>query len=1202
MNSLVEELIRQLGHEKESKDSPRRVATRTSSTTEEDIGNSDYPLLGNERRPQGLNRYFNRCASLNSCKDLKGDRRTYHHSFFQVKMGRNKFRRADTGPKTMSQEVPHNRRGRARIASLDGCRSLYLPKLILRKERTSSTGGDRKNEDCCVNRSRVSGPRESSRKRFSSEESGGHSDCPDSSCSGMKRSSSHLIDVSSDYDEEDFFNGFLLDSYDEIDETYNEAFPSLIETHNGHLIAVTTSMYPINVKRESAEESKARTEKFEAAVGASRASLPPNPVSKGQPIWSSKVKAPIGRPMNRKYADAEISNSIIEGANMLLAIDEVVKRSQLSDFNDRKFDPGADSFCSYQSLLGDRDFDSILNMIGLTPEKFPGVREKENPFNFDVSDSLQSFSKCAKDLFKEKTAGIENDKVSDVELKQGLLSPDLSKIWEREGLERKSSNDLGEVGSSLNSNSEPTCDSDENLQARKLSSGTINADPIWMPTEADLGTSLTNTSSTDFRSKNENSLLANVDIPVPETTHHEVCFDLLAGFPGIMLGSENENEDQSSVAKSENSKCQCRNKISSSFCNCDNPDIKYPDIYFSTYDPQLFDLLGFYMLRENIGMPNGGPNDLFSLGNFYRKRDIYFDDYFAEAAPVTFEPRQMSSTDCALPPVLTEHFLMEIMRYNEGISPSTPVGSEFDTGSLFDDKSSEITTLQQRANSLIAKHQRMYQETANVPVRVDAAMQTDLIESPTAATDEGNDANSASPVDNDQELADNVMIERVKDDDFANYIEQQAEQNALAAEGEEYVFDPKLTPWSVGSSSFATETQDAIAMTTHTNTTTASSASDTIAANFKPINDDHFHTFKCPAGCDPNAAASTSKHHQVHEEDLLISPKTHFRPISVQSGDDEDEANDQFEEQLTIEQTFDVFPLPNIVEGPVEIKDSKLFTSWCKGITQPDIVFPDQTVPETAEASGRNSELLRSIWGRPDIPGVPSEQSADLASENTSVGNSLWCPNVDKNASTSDWIESSANHFEAKSSAFDCQQKSTMEDSLDINAYLNMNLNNGAYDANGVEELEFVFDHEMNEQNAYSILNHQHPPSSQNSIFPTEVPVGFIPMETLEDVDCKCMANLPGELGIDPNCQLHGAGAAIYITTGDAHSMSSGGDWSIGSSSSFRALPATTAFNPNMIVGYQGGNFANFSGSLGSNGKKSQMKSNMAANILQLVS
>ncbi|XP_075252710.1 uncharacterized protein LOC142344720 isoform X1 [Convolutriloba macropyga] len=1234
VNSLVEELIERLGFGPERQEQAKKEVKVEHRKRNANSNKSSKLEHAEQKRFFGPPIAVNRCASLNDCVHLKHEEKARQAGWVAFKMGRNRIKKsADSGNKR-----DQIRKSRGRIASLDECQSVFLPKLILKGERTSSSIGP-KSEDFVEKEARMQskGPRESSRKRLSSEDSSScdfHSENQEANFGlplkrGMRNASSFLIDFSSDCEDgEEFFDFSIsfLDSYDDLDETYNEAFPSLIETHTGqHFFALTTCQNAVSMGGCDRSDSNKEKGTFEVTVGASRVALPPNPVSKGQPVWSSKVKAPIGRPMNRKYADAEISNSIIEGANVLLTIDEVVKRSQLSESEnsgEAKIESAGCPYNSYHSLLADRELDSILNMIGLTPEKVPGMRDTggrstESQFNFDVSESLRTFSKCTKDLFQSKNPETFEGNESECDLKKGLLSPELSKIWDRDEAERKNNTEGLEASSSLNSLTESD---DQLLQSRKMSSGTINPDPVWMPTEADLGTSL-NSVTRDPRA-NQNSLLANVEISVTVPTH-EACFDLLAGFPGILL-SPGIDDESSAAASQDDEKCECKNKISSSFCNCSDPDVKFPDVYFSTYNPQLFDLLDLYMLGENIGFTTNGSTDLFTLGNFYRKRDIYFDDYFAENIPSAVEQRPMSGSDSSLPPLLTEHFLMEIMKFNEQCSPSTPVGSEFDTGSLFDDRSSEVTTLQQRANSLIMRHQRMYQQTATVPDTVDAAMQTDAEQneeehriSPQVVTeDEPSLTNElVEPID---PISESGLVE-IGTQLFASLIDQEDEVSAIDAPGAEdssaFQFEPKLTPWSVASSSFVTESQDALTAAT---TTTASTVSEATTANAaKESSSKEFETFKCPAGCDPNAEPSA--HHHIHGEDLLISPKTHFRPISVQSAEDEDLNEAAYDEQLTIEQTLDGLAPQgsSFLDINTEIKDSRLFTSWCKGIAQlgaEAVKQPAEIVDEEkdqSKPSGRNSEALRSIWDRSVMPADEStkEQGKKLVvNENGEVVPSLWCPNVDKNASTSNWVSSSTNHFERKSTSLTTEFESgtvpQLQEPVDVNnPYLGMNLNNPPFDIDPVEELEFVFDHEMNTQNpAFSAIL-----SQQTPVYPTEFPVGFIPMETLSDVDCKCVADLPGELGIDPNCQLHGAGAAIYITTGDNHSLSSGGDWSIGSSSSFRALPATTAFNPNLIVGYQG-TFGSFGGgnavgggSAGKQKKSHQKGANViAANILQL--
>jgi len=1311
VDRLVEELLERLGYEvtedysttedTHSRDNWDTTSRTPQAATRRTKTNYSAGTHGNQDHLAGAQFVVNRCASLNDCARLRNEEKSKNAGWIAFKMGRNKQKRTESGNKRGNLRE-QARKTRGRIASLDECQSVFLPKLILKSGRHNASSGT-KYEGQQGRREYRRAPRESSRKRFSSEDSSScdvHSEShesnfgPPNKSQGLRNTSSFLIDCSSDCEDADEFFDFsisFLDSYDDIDETYNEAFPSLIETHNGqHFIALATCQNSVVSVGKDRCEGKEKGS-FEVTVGASRASLPANPVSKGQPVWSSKVKAPIGRPLNRKYADAEISNSIIEGANVLLTIDEVVKRSNL---NERGEDDGKSDVIndcplnSCHSFLAERELESILNMIGLTPEKMPGMKDRsatranEGQFNLDVSESLKAFSMCTKDLFRCRQSSqiSTEDKETECDVKQGLLSPELSKIWDRGEAEsvKVGAHSGLEASSSLNS----LVDSDDHqLQNRKMSNGTINPDPVWMPTEADLDNALnSNTVTSSDPRLTKNSLLANVEIAVTVPSH-EACFDLLAGFPGILLSPDPEDNEGNHLRGHESEKCKCINKISSSFCTCEDPDAKFPDVYFSTYNPQLFDLLDLYMLGENIGFTTNGSTDLFTLGNFYRKRDIYFDDYFAENIPSSVEQRPISASDSALPPLLTEHFLMEIMKFNEQCSPSTPVGSEFDTGSLYDDRSSEVTTLQQRANSLIMRHQRMYQQNVNTncPDTVDASMQTDAdqneeehrispqamspnvmesVEStldPSVAT-----LDPVEPVDDDLvQLGAHMFAEIIGTDDSAvcNIEQSLTADNPLNQNlaNFDYQFEPKLTPWSVASSSYVTDSQDAF---NAANTTSASPASEQTAANTvneaKPPAAKDFETFKCPAGCDPHADPSVHSHH-VQEENLLISPKTHFRPISVQSAGEDQETTPPeivYDEQITIQQTFDDLVVQsNGNDVKMVLKDSRLFTSWSKGNLQPETVnisskynttLSDNVAKDIGSLGNPSDNIrstsaaLRSIWERSPHESVDYLNGGQLATgnEQSQLIKSTWdSANVDKGSSSSKWVTSSNHMFDTNpvSLAKEFVPKMNMpEQHQELfeckNSGNNDEVRNQVFDLNPVEELEFVFDHEMNEHQSTKFLNLNHHSAQMQlqhqqqhtPVFQTEFPVGFIPMETLSDVDCKCVADLPGELGIDPNCQLHGAGAAIYITTGDNHSLSSGGDWSIGSSSSFRALPATTAFNPNLIVGYQSGTFGSYNGPAGNpntvasgavlggvgGGKKKAQQAKAAnvnaANILQL--
>ena len=1068
-----------------------------------------------------------------------------------------------------------NRR-RPRVASLDECQSILMPNVLVKGKRFSTLyksqqefgrrGGENKSGKHSV--------ATATRSRIGSEGSclfEPEKQLKSSGCQTRKCLTSYYLGYcSEDTDDEFDLSLSFLDSYDEINETYNEAFPTLVEA-TGHLIAFANCQAAFITHRDQESEDS------ESNVSSSRgASLPPNPISKGQPVWSTKVKAPVGRPLNQKYKDAELSKSIIEEPENILSHDDFAGKLRSPEKDSSSASSSSDPPLScYSSLLFDYEFDiSILNMMGFTPEKLSGLKElstcskEDSSQSADIADVLSTVSKCTKDLFQSKASNnapaADGDAKNDLD--KELLSPDLSKIWDKkmpEGGEEVVS-DL--FGSSSKPKQEKCGDC---LPHRKLSNGTINADPVWMPTEADLGSCLsvdhfvTSLDPNDI-SGNHSTLLGNVAITLPTADN---CFELLAGFPALLLSPESDDTDE--LALTDSDKCVCGNQLATSFCKCAEGDL-FSDIYFSTYNPRLFDLLDLYMLRENMGIPERGPHDLFSLGNFYRKRDIYFDDYFAE----TLDPgcRSLSSRDShySLPPVLTEHFLMEIMKFNEQCSPSTPVGSEFDNGSLYDDRASEVTALQQRAHSLILKHQNMYHETSScLPKTCDAAMQTEA--------DYSDEEHRFSPTDSLAELVkpgqtpttekkSQTFEESAADaDGGTSGIFLEPEQNQVSDDAN--ASEPKEFAGGAVGSDYVNDTEN------------LSSEQDfAVSANYSEA------VFQCPAGCDPNS--NSSQHNHVQEENLLISPKTHFRPISVQSVEEED--NDVlFDEKLTIEQqSFDGIPLPNVFQFSSETKDSRFFSSWCQGIavsnaaaaetnniTECDVAVDGQ---EAVAFEMTNDAALRSIWS--DASNVNSAVAAEPNGEE-----SWWCSSLDKNTSTSNWVTSSSNKFEA-TPLFDYGPMQPVNREAENSSCI--------FDVNPVEELEFVFDHEMSEQAGLQTVFTSHQ-------YPAEFPVGFIPMETLADVDCKCKAHLPGELGIDQMCPLHGAGAAIYLTSttaADAHSLSSGGEWSVGSNSSLSVLPPTTAINPNVIPGFS--SLANFPPNKKKAGKAASLN---AANLLQLV-
>ena len=996
------------------------------------------------------------------------------------------------------------------------------------------------------------------------------------------------------------FKSLQIDDHPDHDETYNEAFPALLGVENQESKAAFGNAF---VSASLAAQESGKT-------------LPPNPIARGQPVWSTKVKAPIGRPLNRKYFDAQASSVITEEVTTVDEASQTVNLQEASskDVQNQKIEENsleAPEIATESSKLGtknvgsrlmsssDFDFDlSILNMVGITPEKWHekrSISKTDEPECFGNSLALcdSAISKCLKDLFCNKEQGAS---ASDME--PDLFSPELSKIWDNESLQQSveaTASLYKRCGSTDGKESACDSNSSDKKSMRKVS-GTFTNDSVWMPTEEELGAhsslspcglipSIVKGLPHDQDSSNDDDAYAGKAI---------MC-ELLAGFPGLIKDDDPSLSFEAAAALvyDNDDKSLCSDEMGEEFAKdalpldekhtCGSSDSS-KNIFFSTYNPRLFDLLDFYMLKENLAFGHGrsSAHGIFGLGSFYKKRDMYFDEFFAENFGST------SDSSCALPmeelhPVLTEHFLMEIMKFNEQYTQiSTPVSSEVD-GSLFDDKASEVTTtLQQRANSLILKHQKLNASnnenlsSMNPNVR-DVAMQTD---------DTSDEEHRFSPVHSSSIVASAKSTASQSKQSELHIEKEKSSLSSCSNTSQPYRFFLKQT--QCPSADVAQEVEECDA---HQENAIAATKNESVT--------DLAKSFECPAGCKNSEEASSQCN--VPEENLLISPKTHFRPISVQSI----ESESGYEEKLVIQQTVDGIPVPNTLQLTSDTKDSRLFSSWCHNSKTPNFQMSAEWQPAnnvekimTNESSfwksvpKENQDCNDNVWKSGVLREVNSENATCWneqfqffpANSGPMDGSNLdfeespgfeipsfednemqkkslwWATETDKNDATSDWLKLPTNQFantgyEYTTSVYGTNAIASNEDAA--------NAAQVPVGSTEYEELEFVFDHELM-AGSYEGLVHA------NSGFQTEFPVGFIPMETLEDVDCKCLADLPGELGIDPLCQLHGGGAAIYLTTatGDSNSVVSGGDWSMGSNCSLSALPPTTAINPN-VIGFQ---------------------------------
>ena len=1011
--------------------------------------------------------------------------------------------------------------------------------------------------------------------------------------------------VSTEPDEESCFDldltGLQLEDPDR-DETYNEAFPALLGV--GTQENPKTSVGHFIVQGPLAPNEGGKT-------------LPPNPVSRGQPVWSTKVKAPIGRPLNRRYFDAQASSVITEEVSSVDEASQTVNNTKFSPKTDKDTEeeivfqisevgpigPDVSKVSILKSansrLTSNSEFElSILNMVGLTPEKFHEHRCGPKHEDYEVLARYETnVSKCLKDLFNNREqAACSADAESE------LFSPELSKIWEKELIEA-----TGGLYERCNSTDgkESACGSSNGSDPKRRASGAFTSDSVWMPTEEELG-----------RNANQGGLVSAMDNDgLPEEDQQSnsshayigqaILCELFAGFPGMNKDNSQAFEVEAVAALVYDNDDEGDEEVASQgLLLGEKPSCHYYNN--PRYNPRLYDLLDHYMLKEHLAFGHGKSNTygIFGLGSFQKKRDMYFDEFFAENFEYACEsPGALAMDDYGS--ILSEHVMVQIMNANEQ-QICTPVSSEFD-GSLFDDRASEVTPNFQRPNSLILRHQifNAYNNenvsTTNKPKMCDAAMQTD---------DNSDEEHRVTP---DTNSVSNVSVKETSENQSSELLEKDQ--------------DRKLSNCSDTSQSgqfVVKQAENAPSADVLHETKSEVSQKDAIPLKSEGVTD-LVKSFDCPAGCKHSEETSQSN---VPEENLLISPKTHFRPISVQSI----ESECGYEEKLIIQQTVDGIPVPNTLQLTSDTKDSRLFSSWCQvskssqlstnvcwqppcelenTITNDNSLWkpgpnPDKDTDESAWKSG----VLRDVntdnvtcWNEQfpvfaanagplsgnnlDIEESPDQfEMPNFDDQNVQSDTLWWAGEADKNNATSDWLSLPTNQFANTTYEYTNPGYMSTVPSEDPGTAQVAATNNQPF-----EELEFVFDHEM-ASGSYEGVVH-----TQNPGFQSEYRVGFLPMETLEDVDCKCRSDLPGELGIDPLCQLHGGGAAIYLTTGalgDSNSVASGGDWSMGSNCSLSALPPTTAINPN-VIGFQP--------PIGASRNKTKKKSVLAANsILPIVS